>query len=115
VLLGAAGYCGCVWDFTFAGRGTPAVWDPPVIFVSKRLYRYVRNPMYVSILAILFGEAILFRSQSLLLLAGLAGIGFHIFVVFWEEPALTRKFGFSYQRYCKQVGRWLPRRPASRL
>lgn len=109
VILGAAMYLGCVWEFTFTGRGTPAIWDPPIVFVSMGLYRYVRNPMYMSILGILFGEAVLFQSRPLLMLAAGAGIGFHMFVVFYEEPALTRKFGFSYQHYCKQVGRWLPR------
>ena len=56
ITAGAVLYFGCLWNFTFAGRGTPAVWDPPVVFVSKGPYRLVRNPMYLAIVAILMGE-----------------------------------------------------------
>ena len=63
IATGAVLYFGCLWDFTVTGRGTPAVWDPPVVFVSKGLYRFVRNPMYLAIVSILVGEA-LFLSIS---------------------------------------------------
>ncbi len=56
IAAGAVLYCGCLWDFTFTGRGTPAVWDPPVVFVSKGPYRFVRNPMYLAIVSILVGR-----------------------------------------------------------
>ena len=77
IAAGAVLYFGCLWDFTFAGRGTPAVWDPPVVFVSKGLYRFVRNPMYLAIVSILVGEALFFKSAVLgWMAAGFAG-GFH--------------------------------------
>src|SRR5690349_5982815 len=64
ILMGAgtALYFSCLWDFTFTGRGTPAIWDPPVVFVSRGLYRFVRNPMYLAIVGILAAEAVFFRS-----------------------------------------------------
>lgn len=65
LLFGVAIYFWCAWDFTFAGRGTPAPIDPPKELVVRGLYRYVRNPMYVGILSILLGEALLFASQRL--------------------------------------------------
>src|ERR1700730_15889914 len=65
ILMGAAIYFWCAWDFTFAGLGTPAPIDPPKELVVRGLYRYVRNPMYVGILSILVGEAFLFASQRL--------------------------------------------------
>jgi len=110
-LLMAAGatlYFTCLWDFTFTGRGTPAVWDPPVVFVSKGLYRFVRNPMYLAIVSVLGGEALFFQSATLGWMAATIAAGFHLFVVFCEEPGLKRKFGSSYERYCSEVSRWLP-------
>jgi protein-S-isoprenylcysteine O-methyltransferase Ste14 len=65
IATGAILYFGCLWDFTVTGRGTPAVWDPPVVFVSKGLYRFVRNPMYLAIVSILVGEALFFQSAVL--------------------------------------------------
>ncbi len=108
---GAALYLNCLWDFTFTGRGTPAVWDPPVVFVSKGLYRFVRNPMYLAIGGVLVGETLFFQSATLGWMAAGIALGFHLFVVLYEEPALKRKFGSSYERYCSEVWRWLPRWP----
>jgi protein-S-isoprenylcysteine O-methyltransferase Ste14 len=106
--FGVALYLSCLWDFTLTGRGTPAVWDPPVVFVSKGLYRFVRNPMYLAIVGILVGEALFFQSVTLGWMAAGIAAGFHVFVVFYEEPALKRRFGSSYERYCSKVSRWLP-------
>src|SRR6202022_4491789 len=96
---GAAVYFWCVWDFATAGRGTPAPIDPPRSLIVRGLYRHVRNPMYLGILLILGGEAMLFQSRSLLGYAGLVFLFFFLFVVAYEEPALRRKFGQDYERY----------------
>jgi len=106
--FGAALYVSCLWDFTFTGRGTPAIWDPPVVFVSKGLYRFVRNPMYLAVVNILVGEALFFQSAVLGWMAAGVMLGFHLFVLIYEEPALKRRFGASYERYCSEVSRWLP-------
>ena len=106
--LGAIVYFWCLWDFTFTGRGTPAPVDPPKVLVARGLYRTVRNPMYVGVLSILFGEAIVFNSWALLRYALIFGLGFHLFVVFYEEPTLKKKFGVAYEEYCKTVPRWIP-------
>src|SRR5574341_1803782 len=103
VLLGASIYFWCAWDFTFAGSGTPAPIDPPKELVVKGLYRYVRNPMYVGVLLVLLGEAFFFASLQLLGYAGLVFLAFHLFVVLYEEPALRRQFGETYQRYCEST------------
>jgi protein-S-isoprenylcysteine O-methyltransferase Ste14 len=106
---GAAAYLWCAWDFASAGRGTPAPIDPPKRLVVRGLYRRVRNPMYLGILLVLSGEALFFRSRALLGYAGLVFLFFFLFVVAYEEPALTRKFGEEYERYCDRVPRWIPR------
>ncbi len=108
ILIGAAIYFWCAWDFTFAGRGTPAPIDPPKELVVRGLYRYVRNPMYVGILSILLGEAVLFASRRLFEYTAVVFISFFLVVVLYEEPALRHKFGESYRRYCKSVPRWIP-------
>lgn len=108
ILIGAAIYFWCAWDFTFAGRGTPAPIDPPKELVARGLYRYVRNPMYVGILAILVGEASLFASKELFAYAAVMFLVFFLAVMLYEEPALKQKFGEPYRRYCRDVPRWIP-------
>lgn len=113
LLIAASGvlYFSCLWNFTSIGRGTPAVWDPPVVFVSRGPYRFVRNPMYLAIAGVLAGEALCFGFSTLGWMATVFAAGSHLFVVLYEEPALKRKFGASYERYCSEVSRWLPRWP----
>lgn len=83
--------------------------DPPKELVARGLYRYVRNPMYVGIVAILIGEALLFMSSRLFQYTVLAFSFYFLLVLIYEEPALRAKFGESYRQYCKVVPRWLPR------
>ncbi len=107
--LGAAVYAWCVWDFASFGRGTPAPVDSPRKLVVRGLYRYTRNPMYLGVLTVILGWALLFRSGTLLLYALLVGAGFHLVVVLYEERHLRQGFGEEYDAYCRRVGRWLPR------
>ncbi len=109
ILLGALMYLWCAWDFTFAGRGTPAPINPPKELVVRGPYRFVRNPMYVGVSLVIIGESVLFESTRLFAYALLLLLGFHLFVVYYEEPTLRGKFGEAYERYCKTVPRWIPR------
>jgi protein-S-isoprenylcysteine O-methyltransferase Ste14 len=96
----------CVWDFFAAGRGTLAPIDPPRYLVVQGLYRITRNPMYNGVMAILLGQAWLFDSIALLQYAVLVFVVFHLFVMYYEEPALESRFGESYRAYRKAVPRW---------
>jgi protein-S-isoprenylcysteine O-methyltransferase Ste14 len=107
-ILGCMILLWCAWEFAVAGRGTPAPIDPPKSVVVSGLYRFVRNPMYGGVELLVLGEAWLFSSMRLLGYALLLGLGFHLFVVFYEEPALKKKFGGTYQEYCRSVPRWIP-------
>ena len=109
MLIGALMYLWCAWDFAFAGKGTPAPIDPPRELVVRGLYKYVRNPMYIGVLSLVLGQAVWFEAVTLFAYAGLVFLLFSAFVFFYEEPALKRKFGDSYKRYCETVPRWLPR------
>jgi len=95
--------------FVVVGRGTlfPAV--PTEHLVVSGFYRYVRNPMYVGILLALGGESLLFRSRSLAEFACWLWIGFHLFVLGYEEQTLNRRYGEEYLRYWRNVPRWIPR------
>ena len=107
--LGATIYAWCVWDFATFGRGTPAPIAAPKRLVSRGLYRYVRNPMYVGVLAMILGWALMFRAPALIAYALVIGSCVHLFIVFYEEPHLQREFGKEYDEYCARVGRWVPR------
>jgi protein-S-isoprenylcysteine O-methyltransferase Ste14 len=109
MVIGAAGLLWCIWDFFSAGRGTISPIDPPKHLVVRGLYKHVRNPMYVAVVTILIGEAIFFMSVPVLIEAGVFIILANLFVMYYEEPALRRQFGESYERYSQTVGRWIPR------
>jgi HD superfamily phosphohydrolase YqeK len=100
-----------VWDFATAGRGTPAPIDPPKELVVRGLYRTVRNPMYVGVLAVIAGWLVLFRSWALVEYATVVALFFYGFVVLVEEPMLRRRFGPAYDAYRRKVRRWMPGRP----
>jgi protein-S-isoprenylcysteine O-methyltransferase Ste14 len=110
ILIGGAIYLWCAWDFTFKGKGTPNPDAPPTELVVSGLYKFVRNPMYVGVVSVVFGEAIWFESTTLLVYAVLLLLGFHLRVVQYEEPVLRQQFGEPYVRYCSSVPRWIPRR-----
>ena len=112
-LGGAILYLWCAGAFTFLGKGTPAPIDAPIYLVKAGPYRWVRNPMYLGVFSVLFGEVMLFHSLALLVYVLVAGIVVHLFVVFYEEPTLRRRFGEGYEAYLHRVPRWLPRVPLS--
>ena len=95
--------------FALQGLGTPAPVAPPQRLVVSGLYRYVRNPMYVAVLALIFGQGLLFGSVRVLEYGLAVWLGFYLFVLLYEEPTLRAKFGAEYEQYCARVRRWLPR------
>lgn len=108
LVTGLAGLLDTFARFALQGRGTPAPVAPPERLVSSGPYRYVRNPMYLAVLAVVAGQALLLASRPLLLYAALLGLGFHLFVIGYEEPALRRRYGAEYEAYCAVTRRWLP-------
>jgi protein-S-isoprenylcysteine O-methyltransferase Ste14 len=106
ILAGAAAVLSCVWDFFAAGRGTLAPVDPPKALVVRGLYRSTRNPMYNGVLAMILGQSWLFRSGWLAFYAMTVFLGFHLFVVLYEERTLESRFGEAYRHYRRSVPRW---------
>jgi protein-S-isoprenylcysteine O-methyltransferase Ste14 len=109
VATGGVIYGWCVWDFAVLGRGTPAPIDAPKKLVVRGLYRYTRNPMYVGVLTVLSGWAVLFQAAALIIYTLVVGACCHGFVVFYEERHLHKVFGSEYDDYRRRVGRWLPK------
>jgi protein-S-isoprenylcysteine O-methyltransferase Ste14 len=105
-------YLHCVWLFATKGRGTPAPIDPPKKLVQRGLYRWMRNPMYVGVLAVIVGETLFFWSIHIAVYLFCLSCCFHIWVMLYEEPALSSSFGAMYEDYRREVPRWWPRRPA---
>jgi len=95
--------------FVREGHGTPAPIAPTRQLVVGGVYRYVRNPAYVAVIAMLVGQALFFGNLAVLEYAFVVAIGFHLFVILYEEPTLKRTFGSDYQVYCEEVPRWIPR------
>lgn len=95
--------------FALTGLGTPAPVFPTKHLVVNGLYRYVRNPMYVGVVAAILGQALIFASPGLLIYAVIIWVAFNIFVAGYEEPTLRETFGDEYDEFCRNVRRWIPR------
>ena len=107
--VGLACLVDCFARFVLEGRGTPGPVEQTEVLVASGLYRFVRNPMYVCVLTIVLGQALLFGQDLLLPYAGVVLVSFYLFVILYEEPTLRRRFGASYESYCLHVRRWWPR------
>jgi protein-S-isoprenylcysteine O-methyltransferase Ste14 len=96
--------------FVVEGLGTPAPVAPTRELVVGGLYRYVRNPMYLAVLAAIVGQALLLGRPVLLAWAVAVAAAFVAFVRGYEEPTLASQFGERYQAYRAAVPGWWPRR-----
>jgi protein-S-isoprenylcysteine O-methyltransferase Ste14 len=109
VLAGLAALVECFARFVLDGLGTPAPVYQTRRLVVTGLYRYVRNPMYIAVTAIILGQALLFGHLGLLEYALGVWLAFNLFVLFYEEPTLQGKYGPEYAAYRAAVRRWWPR------
>ncbi|GGI96998.1 methyltransferase family protein [Streptomyces brasiliensis] len=96
--------------FALQGLGTPAPFAPPRRLVVTGPYRYVRNPIYLAVLAVLGGQGLLLARPVVFGYGGCAAVLMWAFVHWYEEPDLTRRFGADYERYRRAVPGWWPRR-----
>jgi protein-S-isoprenylcysteine O-methyltransferase Ste14 len=117
----AAGSLVCLMCFAqfLAAGGTPAIFftrplwwligEEPRALVAAGPYRVSRNPMYIGVLMVVFGQAILFASQDVAVYGCALWLCFHVVVVGLEEPHLRRERGAAYDEYRRQVPRWFGR------
>ena len=109
IVAGLPGLVDSFGRFALQGLGTPAPIAPTQNLVVTGLYRYVRNPIYVAVVAVILGQAILFGDWRLMTYGGLMWLGFHVFVLAYEEPVLAETFGAQYEDFRANVPRWIPR------
>src|SRR5215813_4845350 len=114
IAAGAATLLGSFTQFALQGRGTPAPPAPTEKLVVRGLYRHVRNPMYLAVLAVITGQALLLGRPILLGYAAAVAAAFIGFVYGYEQPTLTRRYGAQYQAYRREVPGWRPRLPPAR-
>jgi protein-S-isoprenylcysteine O-methyltransferase Ste14 len=110
IALGAVVLVGAFVRFVVEGVGTPAPVAPTSHLVVGGLYRYVRNPMYLAVLAVIVGQALALGQPVLLLYAAVIAAAFVLFVRGYEEPTLRDQFGEQYEAYRRAVPGWWPRR-----
>jgi protein-S-isoprenylcysteine O-methyltransferase Ste14 len=109
IVVGLPGLVDSFARFALQGLGTPAPIAPAQNLVVTGLYRYVRNPIYVAVVAIILGQAILFGDRLLVFYGGIMWLSFHAFVLAYEEPVLAQTFGAQYEEFRANVPRWIPR------
>ena len=85
----------------------PTSPDASSSVVSKGVYRWSRNPMYVGLLLVLGGWA--FHLSHALAFAFLPVFVLYMnrFQIYPEEKAMCSKFGVEYRSYMESVRRWI--------
>jgi protein-S-isoprenylcysteine O-methyltransferase Ste14 len=109
IIAGVPGVLDSFARFALQGLGTPAPIAPPEKLVVTGLYRYVRNPIYSALVAVILGQALLFGDSRLLWYGALLWLFFHVWVMIIEEPGLKQTFGTEYESFRTNVPRWIPR------
>ena len=109
IVLGVPALLHAFARFVLEGIGTPAPVAPPEHLVVGGLYRYVRNPIYIALIATIVGQALVLAQQGLLLYAVVVAVALVAFVYGYEEPTLSEQFGAEYDAYRQAVPGWWPR------
>ncbi len=92
----------------FDSVGTPIKpFEESTQLVTGGMYRLTRNPMYLGMVIVLFGIAILFGTISAFFPIPLFVWLIQTNFIGFEETALERTFGDEYRKYKKTVRRWL--------
>jgi len=111
IVVGAGMLLETIVRFVLEGRGTPHPIAPTEELIVGGSYRYIRNPMYLAVIAVILGQALLLGRLVLLIYAVLFWLIVASFVYFYEEPTLSDRHGEQYAAYQRAVPGWWPRLP----
>lgn len=93
---------------TFKSRKTPvAPVGASTTLVADGPYRISRNPMYLGVMAILFGLAIFMGSLTTFVFPVIFFLIVETLFIPVEEKSLEDKFGKEYEAYNNKVRRWI--------
>lgn len=81
-------------------------FEEPGELVTAGLFAVSRNPMYLGLAVAGFGAALVSASLAALVLSAVFTLIVRYWYIAFEENAMLRRFGESYQAYCRKVGRW---------
>jgi len=98
-----------IMRFVAEGVGTPFPAAPTEHLVVGGLYRYVRNPMYLAVIACILGQAAILGRPVLVAYGSIIWAIVAGFVRLYEEPTLSSRFGDQYDAYRRAVRAWIPR------
>lgn len=82
-------------------------WKPTPSIIESGPYRFTRNPMYLQMVIVCIGFAVILLNVWILILTPLAALALYALAIRPEEEYLTRKFGEQYLAYKRRVPRWL--------
>ena len=105
----AAGIAFAAWSVgLFRRAGTSLIpIKPTTALIINGPYHFTRNPMYLSLLSVYVGAALMMRTLWALLLLPLVIVAVHYLVIRKEEQYLQRKFGEAFLSYKGSVRRWI--------
>jgi protein-S-isoprenylcysteine O-methyltransferase Ste14 len=99
----------CTGLFSIFGSGTPAPIEPPKNLVFEVIYKHSRNPMYLCYFLIILGEFFVLGYVLLFYYFLFIVLFINVYVVYFEEPVLVKRFGNDYLDYKKRIPRWFIR------
>ena len=82
-------------------------WKSTPEIVDRGPFRLTRNPMYLQMVLVCLGMALLLANVWIVLLTPVGAWILQRFAILPEEEYLERKFGQRYQEYKRRVRRWL--------
>ncbi len=82
-------------------------WKPTLSIVDDGPFRLTRNPMYLMMVIVCVGAAVVNSNGWVLALTPLCALALRQLAILPEERYLEEKFGAAYLTYKRRVRRWI--------
>lgn len=92
---------------TLRSRGTTVSFSRSSALVVDGVFRKTRNPMYLALVAILAGAALMSGNVAALAVPPVAFAALTLHLIPLEEAKMQEEFGKDYLEYKEQTPRWL--------